>query len=133
MRREKKFSILPYIKGTTDRIDRILNKYNIQIIFKSLKKIRQILRKPKDQRPLLSSAGIYTTHCFCGKVYIGETGRMVNIGMKEHQRDVRLKYITQSALSEHNIETGHQNDYNSHYYIRFPKKVQGGYRDTETT
>jgi len=28
--------------------------------------------------------------------------------MKEHQRTVRLKYVTQSALSEHNIETGHQ-------------------------
>jgi len=28
--------------------------------------------------------------------------------MKEHQRDVRLKHITQSALSKHNIETGHQ-------------------------
>jgi len=40
--------------------------------------------------------------------YIGKTGRMVNIRMKEHQRDVRLKHITQSALSEHNIETGHQ-------------------------
>jgi len=33
---------------------------------------------------------------------------MINIHMKEHQRDVRLKHITQSALSEHNIETGHQ-------------------------
>jgi len=33
---------------------------------------------------------------------------MVNIRMKEHQRDVRLKHITQSALLEHNIETGHQ-------------------------
>jgi len=33
---------------------------------------------------------------------------MVNICMKEHQRDVTLKHITQSALSEHNIETGHQ-------------------------
>jgi len=33
---------------------------------------------------------------------------MVNIRMKEHQRNVRLKHITQSALSEHNMETGHQ-------------------------
>jgi len=33
---------------------------------------------------------------------------MVNIRMKEHQCDVRLKHITQSALSEHNIDTNHQ-------------------------
>jgi len=27
--------------------------------------------------------------------------------MKEHQRDIRLKHITQSTLSKHNIETPH--------------------------
>jgi len=66
------------------------------------------LKNPKDQRPPLSSAGVYKIPCSCGKVNIGETERMVNIRMKEHQRDVRLKHITQSALSEHNIEIGHQ-------------------------
>ena len=44
----------------------------------------------------------------CGQVYIGETGRMINQRIKEHQRDVRLKHIMQLALSEHNIETIHQ-------------------------
>jgi len=66
------------------------------------------LRNPKDQRPPLSSAGVYKIPCSYGKVYIEETGKMVNIRMKQHQRDVRLKHITQSALSEHNIETSHQ-------------------------
>jgi len=51
-----------------------------------------------------TSARVYKIFCSCGKVYIG---RMVNIHMK-HQHDVRLKHITQSALLEHNIETGHQ-------------------------
>jgi len=32
---------------------------------------------------------------------------MVNLRIKKHQRDIRLNVI-QSALSEHNIETGHQ-------------------------
>jgi len=105
---KRTFFIFLYIKETTDRIDRILNNYNIQTVFKPPKKIGQILRNPKDQRPPLSSA-VYKILCSCRKVYIRETGRMVNIRMKEHQRDVRLKYIiTQSALSEHNIETGHQ-------------------------
>jgi len=31
---------------------------------------------------------------------------MINIRIKE--RDVRLKHMTQSALSERNIETGHE-------------------------
>jgi len=102
---KRTFFILPYIKGTTNRIGKILNKYNIQTVFKPPKKIEQILRNPRDQRPL-NSAGVYKIPCSCGKVYIGETERMVNIRMTE--RDVRLKYITHSALSEHNIEIGHQ-------------------------
>jgi len=40
--------------------------------------------------------------------YIGETERIVNLRIKEHQRDVRLKHVTQTALSEHIIETGQQ-------------------------
>ena len=44
----------------------------------------------------------------CEQVYIEETGRIINLQIKEYQRDVRLKHVTQSALSEHNIETGHQ-------------------------
>ena len=39
---ERILSILSYIKGTIDRIVRILNKHNIRIIFKSPKKLRQI-------------------------------------------------------------------------------------------
>jgi len=39
-----------HVKEITDRIGRILNKHNIRTIFKSPKKIGQILRNPKDQR-----------------------------------------------------------------------------------
>ncbi|XP_018312914.1 uncharacterized protein [Mycetomoellerius zeteki] len=107
---EKKWlSFLPYVKGTTDRIGKILNKHNIRTIFKPPRKIEQILRNPKNQRSPLSSAGVYKIPCSCGKVYIGETGRRtVNTRMKEHERDVRLKHVTQSALAKHNLETGHQ-------------------------
>ncbi|XP_018309177.1 uncharacterized protein [Mycetomoellerius zeteki] len=124
---ERILAFLPFVKGTTDRIGRILNKHNIQTIFKPPKKIGQILKNPKDQRPPLSSAGVYKIPCSCGQVYIGETGRMVNLRIKEHQRDVRLKHATQSALSEHNIETGHQIQFNKTTTIAnitsyFPRK-----------
>ena len=66
---DKILSILPYVKGITDRIGRILNKHNIRTIFKSPKKIGQILRNPKDQRPPLSSAGIQNTFLWAN-IYI---------------------------------------------------------------
>jgi len=51
-----------------------------------------ILRNPKDQRPPLSSAGVYKYLCFCGQVYIGETGRMVNLWIKKHQCDAKTRH-----------------------------------------
>ena len=53
--------------------------------------------------------------------------------MKEHQRDVRLKYVTQSA--EHSIESEHQilfGKTTSYNGIIFSKEVQGNCRNTET-
>jgi len=35
------------------------------------------LKNPKNQRSLFSFAEIYKTSCFCGKIYIEETGRIV--------------------------------------------------------
>jgi len=65
------------MEGIIDRVGRILNKHNIRTIFKP-KKIGQILRNPKDQKPPLSFAGIYKISYF-GQVYIGKIGRIVNL------------------------------------------------------
>ncbi|XP_018343101.1 PREDICTED: uncharacterized protein LOC108749083 [Trachymyrmex septentrionalis] len=64
---ERILAIVPY-QGITDQFGRILNKHNIRTIFKPLKKIGQISRNSKNQRPpLLSSAGIYKIPCSCGQ------------------------------------------------------------------
>lgn len=101
-------AFLPYIQGVTDSIGRILRKNNIKPIFKPPQKIGQFLTSPKDERPPLSSSGVYRIPCSCGKVYIGETGRKISTRLKEHIRCVRLKHFSISALAEHQMETGHQ-------------------------
>ncbi|CAK9820318.1 hypothetical protein ANTPLA_LOCUS10552 [Anthophora plagiata] len=98
---------LPYIKGTTDRIAKILKQNNIKTIFTPHTKISQILTTPKDPYPRLASSGVYKIPCTCGKVYIGETGRSVTTRLKEHERCTRLDYI-QSAVAEHQLTTGHK-------------------------
>ncbi|CAK9810876.1 hypothetical protein ANTPLA_LOCUS6713 [Anthophora plagiata] len=100
-------AFLPYIKGTTDRIARILKQNNIKTIFTPHTKISQILTTPKDPYPRLASSGVYKIPCTCGKVYIGETGRSVTTRLKEHERCTRLGYI-QSAVAEHQLTTGHK-------------------------
>ncbi|CAK9823993.1 hypothetical protein ANTRET_LOCUS2231 [Anthophora retusa] len=92
-------AFLPYIKGTTDRIARILKESKIKTIFTPHTKIKQILTTPKDPFPRLSSSGVYKIPCTCGKVYIGETGRSVTTRLKEHERCTRLGYVQQVSSS----------------------------------
>ncbi|XP_011859918.1 PREDICTED: uncharacterized protein LOC105557319 [Vollenhovia emeryi] len=99
--------VLPYVRGTTDRISRILSKHNIKAIFKPCNKLSQMLPNPKDRRPPLTAPGVYKVPFSCGKVYIGETGRKISTRIKEHQRCTKYGHFSQSALAEHKIETGH--------------------------
>ncbi|XP_032678536.1 uncharacterized protein LOC116847549 [Odontomachus brunneus] len=101
-------TFLRYIQGITDKIGRILKKHNIKTIYKPPTKIGQYLNNPKDRRPPLDTSGVYRVLCSCGKIYIRETGRMVSTRMKEHQSAVKLKNVTQSALTELNLESGHK-------------------------
>lgn len=97
---------LPYIKNVTDRISKILRKHDIRTSFNAHRKLSECLPSVKDSLPL-QTKGIYKIPCTCGKVYIGETRRTIKTRISEHERDTRLKHITQSALAEHKHDTGH--------------------------
>jgi hypothetical protein len=56
----------------------------------------------------LRTPGIYRIPCECGTVYIGQTGRSVDIRLKEHQRLIRLEHPDKSAVAEHTIEQGYR-------------------------
>jgi len=122
-------SIFSYIKRTTDRIGRILNKHNIRTIFKPSKKIGQILRNSKVQRHHTAPQE-YTKYLVPAGKHTLE--KLINLKIKEHQRDVRLKHVTQSALSEYNIETENTDETITIANITsyFPKKRS--HRDTKT-
>ncbi|XP_011862457.1 PREDICTED: uncharacterized protein LOC105559054 [Vollenhovia emeryi] len=107
--------VLPYVRGTTDRISRILSKHNIKAIFKPCNKLSEMLPNPKDRRPPLTAPGVYKVPCSCGKAYIGETGRKISTRIKEHQRCTKYGHFSQSALAEHKIETGHAIQTNREY------------------
>src|SRR5436190_15829359 len=126
---KRKWTVLPYVQGTTERISRILSKHKIKVIFKPQRKIAQLLPNPKDQRPHLETPGVYKIPCVCGKVYIGETGRKISTRIKEHQRYTKYGHFTQSALAEHWKETGHSIQYDKATVLAlsqgyFPRKYR---------
>jgi hypothetical protein len=61
--------MLPYQRSVSNKISRLLNKYNIKTGNIPARKNMHLLRPVKDNLGL-RVAGIYCSPCECGKVYI---------------------------------------------------------------
>lgn len=105
----KGFVTLPYVGGTTEKIQRILTSHKIKTAIKPSSTLRQVLSKPKDAVPNEKKTGVvYEIPCAdCDLVYIGETGRSLLTRTKEHIASVRLAKVDNSALAEHCHKTDH--------------------------
>jgi hypothetical protein len=55
----------------------------------------------------LRTPGIYSIPCECGRVYIGQSGRSVQLGINERNRHIRLAQPDKSAVAEHSINHDH--------------------------
>jgi len=55
----------------------------------------------------LRTPGIYRIPCECGKVYVGQSGRSIQLQIKEHSRYMRLAQPDKSAVAEHSINYDH--------------------------
>ncbi|CAG9785975.1 unnamed protein product [Diatraea saccharalis] len=78
---ERPPTVLPYIKGVTNKIERILKRAFIYTYFKSSKKMNQLLRPVKCNIPF-QSAGVYKLEFDCGLLYIGQTNRGIGTRVK---------------------------------------------------
>ncbi|XP_045492134.1 uncharacterized protein LOC123691667 [Colias croceus] len=103
---ERQPAYLPYVKGVTDRIGRILRRASIKTIYKPHKKINQFLRPIKSNIPL-QDAGVYKLDCDCGLSYIGQTKRSIANRLKEHIADIKHRRHKKSAVCEHTLDNNH--------------------------
>ena len=66
---------LPYVKGLSEPIARVLKQHNIKTGHKS-RTLRDHLMQVKDKVPSEMKKGtVYQIRCECGDSYIGESGR----------------------------------------------------------
>jgi len=70
---------LPYIQGTTNKIDHVLKKKNIGTTFKPLSTIRNSLKSIKDPIDPMNHKGVYMIPCSYGKIYVGDIGHSMKI------------------------------------------------------
>ena len=105
----KNLCILPYIKGTTEPIKRILSNCGIKVALEPYQTIASLFPKPKDPVPKYQTRGAtYSVPCQdCDKSYIRETKRKFASRLKEHQKAVEYKQLQKSALTKHCLRFGH--------------------------
>ena len=79
---------------------------NIKSVALPPRKIFSYLPPVKDVLGL-RTPGIYSMPYECGRVYIGQRGRNIQLRIKEHNRDIRLAQPDKSAVAEHSISHDH--------------------------
>jgi hypothetical protein len=65
----------------------------------------------------LRTPGVYWIPCECGRVYIGQTDRSLDIKLKEHQGHIRLQHPDKSAVAEHSIDQGHRFEFHNSSFL----------------
>ena len=105
---------IPYIKGTSETISRILQPYNIRVAHKPTTTLRQLLTNVKDRdEPNNRQGAVYKIKCSdCQASYIGETGRNLNTRLTEHKRATR-NGDANNHIAVHHQRTNHNIDWDS--------------------
>ena len=93
---------LLYEKGISKQLNRLANKYGLEVIFTRSLSVKSKLRTNPFQSD--SACGVaYKVTCSCCKKYVGETGRTIEERIEEHQPGINnaksVEKIT--GLSQH--------------------------------
>ena len=87
---------IPYEKGIAEKLKRVANSYGLEVIFTRSLSLNSKL--PTNPFKTCSKCGvIYKITCSCYKKYIGETRRIIEAWLKEHQTDVINEYFRKVA------------------------------------
>ncbi|XP_068724037.1 uncharacterized protein [Montipora capricornis] len=108
---KKKYPVvMPYIRGFSEELRRILKGYNIPAYFKPSNTLRQLLVRPKDKMNKLQVTGtVYHIPCEdCPASYVGETERSFKAQFMEHRRP--SSSTSKVSRHIHTTEPGHSID-----------------------
>ena len=105
---------LPYIRGTSETIARILKPFNVRIAHKPTRTLRHLLTNVKDKDDPKDRQGtVYRIRCNnCNGTYIGETGRTLTTRLGEHQTATDKEDLTNN-IAQHHRKTGHDINWDS--------------------
>jgi hypothetical protein len=98
--------VLPFYPKISQQIAKILKRFDFNVIFSPVKKVRfSNLKHPIDN---LNCWGIYSISCQCGLSYIGQTKRALKFRLKEHENYVKNQDLKRSSIAQHCWSTSHR-------------------------
>lgn len=78
--------MLPYTAVASEDIKWVCRKYSMQLIFRSGRSLHSVLSKVKGTLPVVKQfTVIYRIPCSYGKAYFGDTKRVHETRLKEHE------------------------------------------------
>ena len=95
-------AFIPYTQTTYGRLSRMMAKHNIKSVALPPRKIYSYLSSVKNALEL-RTPDVYNIPCKCGNIYIGQSGRSIQIRIEEHSRHTRLAQTEKSAVAERSI------------------------------
>ena len=103
-----KYISVPYIRGTSERVNKILEPHGIKLGHRTTNSIKSKLPSAKDKRTTMERTGVvYCIQCEdCETKYIGETGKELHKRLTEHKNAVH-RHDPLSAIYQHIATTGH--------------------------
>lgn len=115
--------VITYHRGISEKIKRILNKHNINVVFKSGLSLQNIFNKNK-RTDLDKSCVVYEIHCYdCDAKYVGETKRNLKFRIREHKDDLS-KGGNKSNVAYHSITENHKINFDEVKIIYFENNTK---------
>ena len=107
IRHKRVTKLLPYIRGVSENIECICFPLGVKVISKSQDTLIHSL-KVKATRPEKKRRVVYEVPCRdCNSVYVGETGRSLEIRLKEYKYAVKMG-DTKNGIAVHAWTNEHQ-------------------------
>jgi hypothetical protein len=100
-------AFLPIFGLTFNLISRVLVRHNVESVGLPRMTFSSLLR-PVENNLGIRTPGVYRIPYEWSRFYIGQTGRSVNVWLKEHQRQICLERPEKSAVAEYSIGQGHR-------------------------
>jgi hypothetical protein len=78
--------VIPYVEGTSEKFRRIGNRFHLRTIIKTKYTLRGVFMKTGPVRDTQRTKQcVYSIPRDCGRCYIGETSRPLEVRIKEHK------------------------------------------------